>query len=156
MGPVYLKIRKFCPTFLHKLISFLVTTFSPFTWITEIFWSLKFPAQNLERPIIQMHTHMILFTLITFSSVDVSDFLDEVVNVAKCIVDILQGLPNSCVFILNSEWDVKGEKNFVWFPTSNMYFLKDMCSDFESPIGKTLFVNTFLKRKNINMSSEYK
>jgi hypothetical protein len=107
-----------------------------------------------------MQTFMILFTLITFSSVDVTDFLEEVLNVAKCIVDILQELPNSCVFNLKSERDVKGEKNFYWFPTSKMsffFFVKDMCSDFESSIGKTLFVNTFLKRikykchENINM-----
>jgi hypothetical protein len=43
---------------------------------------------------------IVVFTLITFSSVVVFADLKEVLNVAKCIADIHQELPNSCVFIM--------------------------------------------------------
>jgi hypothetical protein len=41
--------------------------------------------------------------------------LQEVLNVAKCIADIHQELPNSCVFIMKSEGEEQGEKNFYFF-----------------------------------------
>jgi hypothetical protein len=62
-----------------------------------------------------MHTYIILFTLLTFSSVAVSAGLQEVLNIAKCIADIHQELPNSCVFIMNSEGEEQGEYNFEFF-----------------------------------------
>jgi hypothetical protein len=58
---------------------------------------------------------MVLFTLLAFSSVAVSDFLEEVLNVAKYIADIHKELPNSCVFIMKSEGEEQGEKNFIPF-----------------------------------------
>jgi hypothetical protein len=63
---------------------------------------------------------MVLFTLLAFSSVAVSDFLEEVLNVAKCIADIHQELPNSCVFIITSEVEVQGEE-ILFF--SSQFFL---------------------------------
>ena len=56
------------------------------------------------------------FIYITFSSVVVFDGLQEVLNVAKCIADIHQELPISCVFIMKSEEEEQGEKNFDFFP----------------------------------------
>jgi len=47
-----------------------------------------------------MHTYLFLFKILTFSSVAVSADLQEVLNVAKCVADIHQELPNSCVFIM--------------------------------------------------------
>jgi hypothetical protein len=69
-----------------------------------------------------MHTYIVLFTLLTFSSVTVSAGLQEVLNVAKCIADIHQELPNSCVFIMNSEGEEQGENKFVSFPARMVWF----------------------------------
>jgi hypothetical protein len=56
-----------------------------------------------------MHTYIFLFTLLTFSRVAVSAILQEVLNVANFVADIHQELPNSCVFIMNSEGEEQGE-----------------------------------------------
>jgi hypothetical protein len=61
-----------------------------------------------------MQTYMVLFTLLTVYSADVSAGLLEVLNVAKCIADIQQELPNSCLFIISSEGEVQGEKGFIF------------------------------------------
>jgi hypothetical protein len=62
-----------------------------------------------------MHTYIVLFTLLTFSSVALSAGLQELLNVAKCIADIHQELPNSCIYIMNSEGEEQGENNCVQF-----------------------------------------
>ena len=62
-----------------------------------------------------MQNFIVLYTLLTFSSVAVFAGLQEVLNVAKCIVDIHQELPNSCVFIMKSEEEEQGERNFNTF-----------------------------------------
>jgi hypothetical protein len=61
-----------------------------------------------------MQTYVVLFTLLTFCSVAISAGLQEVVNVAKYIADIHEALPSSCVFIINLEEDVQGEKRFIF------------------------------------------
>ena len=58
-----------------------------------------------------MQNYIVLFTLLTFYSFAVIAGLQEVINVAKCIADIHQELPNSCIFIMNSEGEEQGEKN---------------------------------------------
>ena len=68
-----------------------------------------------------MHNYIVLFTLLTFYCVTVSAGLQEVLNIAKCIADIQQELPNSCVYIMNSEGEERGE-NF--FPHTNVVFWK--------------------------------
>jgi len=59
-----------------------------------------------------MHTFTIFFTLLTFSSVAVSSVLQEVLNIAKCIADIHQELPNSCIYIVNLKGEEQGKDNF--------------------------------------------
>jgi len=59
-----------------------------------------------------MHKYIVLFTLLTFYCVTVSAGLQEVLNIAKCIADIHQELPNSCVYIMNSEGEERGENFF--------------------------------------------
>jgi hypothetical protein len=71
-----------------------------------------------------MHTYIVLFTLLTFHSVAVSVGLQRVSNVAKCIADIHQELPNSCVFIVNSEGEKQGENSSDFFPCTNVDFWK--------------------------------
>ena len=100
--------------------SFLATTFTPFTRSTKIFQAVKYKSlqnttQNFECLIIQMQSFIVLYTLLTFSSVVVFAGLQEVINVAKCIADIHQELPNSCVFIMKSEEEEQGERNFDFF-----------------------------------------
>ena len=82
--------------------------------------SLQITTQNLECLIIQMQNFIVLFTLLTFSSVVVFAGLQEILNVAKCIADIHQELPNSCVFIMKSEEEEQGEKKFSSFPPKMM------------------------------------
>jgi hypothetical protein len=41
--------------------------------------------------------------------------LQEVLNIEKCTADIHKELPNSCVFIMKSDGEEKGEKNFYFF-----------------------------------------
>ena len=62
----------------------------------EIYKSLQITTQNFECLIIQMQNYIVLFTLIIFSSV-VFPGIQEVLNVPKCIADIHQELPYSCV-----------------------------------------------------------
>jgi hypothetical protein len=57
-----------------------------------------------------MQTYIVLFTLLTWYSVAVSGSLQEVLDIAKFISDIRQELPNSCVFIMNSEGEGQGKK----------------------------------------------
>ena len=64
-----------------------------------------------------MQNYIVLFTLLTFSSVVVFAGLQEVLNVAKCIADIHKELPNSCVFFMKSEEEEEGEKTFNFFHT---------------------------------------
>jgi len=59
-----------------------------------------------------MQTYIVLFTLLTLYSVAASAGLQEVLDVAKFIADIHQELPNSCVFIMNSEGEEQGKKYF--------------------------------------------
>jgi hypothetical protein len=42
----------------------------------------------------------------------VSNGLQGLVNVATFIADIYQELPNSCVFVMNSEGEQQGKNNF--------------------------------------------
>ena len=66
-----------------------------------------------------MQNYIVLFILLTFSSVVVFAELQEVLNVAKCIADIHRELPNSCVFIMKSEREEQGEKYFIYIPCTN-------------------------------------
>ena len=64
----------------------------PFTGCTKIFEPvnykfLQITAEYLDCPIIKMQNCIVLFTLLTFSSVVVFAGLQEVLNVAKCIAD---------------------------------------------------------------------
>jgi hypothetical protein len=60
-----------------------------------------------------MQTYIILLPLFVFASVPVCTALQEVPNAAKVIADIHQTLPNSCVFIMNSEAQQQGENNLI-------------------------------------------
>jgi hypothetical protein len=71
---------------------------------------------------------MVIFILIRFSSVAVSASLQEVLNVAKFIADIHQELPNSCLFIINSEKEVQGE-NKLYFSRHELCLFGSLCSD---------------------------
>jgi hypothetical protein len=71
-----------------------------------------------------MHNYTVLFTLLTFHSVAVSAGLQEVLNVAKCIADIHQELPNSCVFVISSEGGEQGENNFDFVICMRVVFLE--------------------------------
>ena len=82
--------------------------------------SLQITTQNFECLIIQMQSYIVLFTLLTFSSVVVFAGLQEVLNVAKCKADIHHKLPNSCVFIMKLEREEQGEKSFHFLPASLM------------------------------------
>jgi hypothetical protein len=90
-----------------------------------------------------MHTYVILLILLTFSSVAVSDFLEEVLNAAKCIVDIHQELPNSCVFIITSEVEMQGEDIFLTHLRIG-FFLK-MYPDFEKSNSESLLGNKYFE-----------
>jgi len=59
-----------------------------------------------------MHTYNPLFTLVAFYCVAVSAGLQEVLKVAKFMSDIHQQLPKNCFFIMNSEGEEQGKKNF--------------------------------------------
>ena len=65
-----------------------------------------------------MQNFIVLFTLLTFSSVVVFAGLQEVLNVAKCIAVIYQELQNTCVFIMKSEEEEHGEN--IFSPTEMM------------------------------------
>jgi hypothetical protein len=67
-----------------------------------------------------MHTFIIFFTLVTFYNVAVSAVLEEILNVAKCIADIHQELPNSCVYIVNLKGEEQGKDKF--FSNKNVVF----------------------------------
>jgi hypothetical protein len=67
-----------------------------------------------------MQNYIVLFTLLTFSSVAVFARLQEVINVAKCIADIHQELPSSCIFIMKSEREEQGEKIFIFVSLERM------------------------------------
>jgi hypothetical protein len=62
-----------------------------------------------------MHTFIILFTLLTFSSFAAMSLLQEVLNVPEYVADIHQKLPNSCVLIMKSEGEEHGESKFGFF-----------------------------------------
>jgi hypothetical protein len=55
-----------------------------------------------------MQNYIALFTLLKFSSVVVFAGIQEVLNVAKCIADIHQELPNCYVFLMKLEGVVQG------------------------------------------------
>jgi hypothetical protein len=76
---------------------------------------LKFPQKIFGHPIIHMQTYTVLLILVTFYSAAVSAGLQGILNVAKYIADIHQALPNSCLFIINSEGEMQGEKRFIFF-----------------------------------------
>jgi len=63
-----------------------------------------------------MQNYTVIFTLLTFYSAVVFGGLQEVLNVAKCIADIHQQLPNSCVLFMNSDGWEQGENSFHYFP----------------------------------------
>jgi hypothetical protein len=63
-----------------------------------------------------MHTYIVFFTLLTLYSVAESAGSYRVLNVAKCIADIQQELPNSCVYIMKSDGEEQGENKFVLSP----------------------------------------
>ena len=86
-----------------------------------------------------MHTYIAVFTLLTIYSVAVSAGLQEVLNVAKCVADIHQELPNSCVFVM------KSMKNNKVTRIMNFVTLKKKYSDFESSNAASLIKNTFLE-----------
>jgi len=71
-----------------------------------------------------MHTYIVLFTLLTFSSVAVSAGLQKALDVAKCIADIHQELPNSCVIVMKSDGEKHGENKLDFFPNTIDVFLK--------------------------------
>jgi hypothetical protein len=89
-----------------------------------------------------MQTYMVLCTLLTFSSANVSAGLQEALTVVKCIADIQQALPSSCLFIINSEGDVQGEKCFIFFLARIVCFAKNMLRFCDI----SLLRNAFLKR----------
>ena len=62
-----------------------------------------------------MKNYIVLFTLLTFSSVVVFAGIQEVLNVPKCIADIHQEPPYNCIFFMNSEGERKSEKFFLFF-----------------------------------------
>ena len=78
-----------------------------------------------------MHTCIVLFTVLTFSSVAISAGLQEALNVTKCLTDTHRELTNSCVFFMNLEGEEQGENNFDFFPARMSCFGKMYC-DFES------------------------
>jgi hypothetical protein len=88
-----------------------------------------------------MHSFIIFFTLLTFSSVAVSALLQEVLNIAKCVADIHQELPNSCIFIMNLKGKEQGKDNF--FLQQECSGLEKMYSDFASSNYARLLANTF-------------
>jgi hypothetical protein len=95
-----------------------------------------------------MHTYIVLFTLLTFSSVAVSAGLQEVLNIAKCIADIRQELPKSCAFIMKSEGEEHAENSFEFFLARMLgFWKKKMCSDFGSSNAASLIGNTFLENR---------
>jgi len=90
-----------------------------------------------------MHTNIVLFILLTLYSVAVSASLQEVLNVAKFIADIQQELPNSCVYIMNSEGEEQSKKHFEYISyewcvlTRNTSRpLEKMCLEFATPISE--------------------
>ena len=62
----------------------------------------------------QMHTYIIWFILLTFHSVAVSAGLEEVLNVAQCVADIHQDLPDSYVSFMKSDGEKKVRKSLVF------------------------------------------
>ena len=116
-----------------NIISLLAITFTPFTWIIKIFEaghlkSFQITTEISECLIIKMKNVIVLYTLLTFSSVVVFAGIQDVINVAKYIADILQELRNSCVFIMKSEGQEQGEKYFIFIPCTNGAILKK-CSN---------------------------
>ena len=151
MGPDYIHIRTISLTAPHISISFLATKFTPFTGSSKTFEAVKYKSlqittENLECLIIKMQNFIVLFTLLTFYSVVVFAGFKEVLNVAKCIAEILQELPNSCVSIMKSEEEERGKKNLNFFPTE-MMCLKIVCFGLVSLISESVLGNTFLERK---------
>ena len=121
MGPDYINIQTISLTAPHISISFLATKFTPFTGSSKTFEAVKYKSlqittENLECLIIKMQNFIVLFTLLTFYSVVVFAGFEEVLNVAKCIADIHQELPNSCVFIMKSEEEGQSKKTFNFPP----------------------------------------
>ena len=80
-------------------------------------------TQNFDSLIVQMHTYIVLFTLLKIYSVVVSAGLLETLNVAKCIADIHQELPNSRVFVMKSMENNKMRRILI-FPRMNFVLLK--------------------------------
>jgi hypothetical protein len=90
IGPDYMKIWTISLTATHSLISLLATTFNSIKGSTKIFTPLKYKSlqnttENIECLIVQMQNYILLFTLLTFSSVAVFAGLQEVINVANSI-----------------------------------------------------------------------
>ena len=61
-----------------------------------------------------MHTFIVLFIFLTSFCVALSAGLQEVLIIAKYIADIHQELPNSSVFIMQSDGDQQGDNNSVF------------------------------------------
>jgi len=92
-----------------------------------------------------MHTFIVLFIFLTFC-VALSSGLHKVWSVAKYIADIHQELPISCVFIMKSDGEQQGDKNYDFFLHEYCVFWKKMYSDFESLNDANLIENTFLEK----------
>jgi hypothetical protein len=60
-----------------------------------------------------MQTYIIVVLLL--SSVTVSAGLEKMLKQAEFIADIYQQLPRSCIFIINSEAQQKGENEFCCY-----------------------------------------
>jgi len=117
----------------------------------------KFPQKiSSVWLIMQMHTYIIWFTLLTFHSVAVSAGLEEVLNVAKCIADIHQELPNNYVFFMMSEGEKKVRIILFFSLNECSVFEKGMCSDFKSSNAASLIANTLLKEHDMGKLWEYK
>jgi hypothetical protein len=102
-----------------------------------------------------MHTYIVLFTLLTFSSVAVSAGLQEVLNAAKCIADIHQELPNSCVFIMKSEGEEQVESKFDFFPARIMTLFGKTCAQILSHQRLQAYLEVhFWKGKDLDKSWE--
>jgi hypothetical protein len=91
-----------------------------------------------------MHTYIVLFTLLTFHSVAVSAGLQEILNVAKCISDIHQELPNSCVYIMKTMDNNKMGGILIFFLYKYCVF-ENIYSNFESSKAASLIENTLLE-----------
>jgi len=90
-----------------------------------------------------MHTYVVIFTLLTFSSVAVSAGLQNALNVPNRTADIHQVLPNSCVIVMQFDGEKRLENNLDFSPTRLTCFLRKKKFSYFKPsntsslVGKT-------------------